>query len=128
MMKTGTGIATLLLGLALLSGGLLAGEGESAKPPKTRMHNQLNQLIRAEAGLVQPAVAAPEIRPADVAEETLQLAPMIVEGEKLKDLPPPETKAEKFYSTGTIWEKVGHRFTQRFWMKGDQGIMFALSW
>jgi len=128
-MKTGAGIATLLLGLAWLPGALLAGEDEdAAKTPKTRVQRQLNQLIREKAGIAPLAVAPTEAGPADVAEGTQQLEPMIIEEEKLKALPPPETRVEKFSRTGTLWEKVGRTFTKRFWMKGDQGIMFTLSW
>jgi len=128
-MKTGAGIATLLLGLALLPGALPAGEdGEAAIMTKTRVHRQLNQLIREKAGIAPRAVAPVAGEPADVAEGTLVLEPMIVEEEKLKNLPPPETKPEKFFRTGTIWERIGRRFTKRFWMKGDAGIMFSLSW
>ena len=128
-MKPGAGIATLLLGLALLPRALPAEEGgEAAKTPKTPVHLQLNQLIRAGAGVPSLAATPAEASPAALGEETLVLEPMIVEEEKLKGLPPPETKTEKFFRTGTLWEKVGRRFTKRFWMKGDQGIMFTLSW
>jgi hypothetical protein len=128
-MKPRAGIVTVLLGLALLPGELAAGEqGEAAKPAKTRMHRQLNQLIRKDAGVVLPAAAPVEDVVVEVAPEVVELEPMIIEGEKLKDLPPPETQAAIFFRTGTVWERVGRRFTKRFWMKGDQGIMFSISW
>ena len=128
-MKPGAGIATLLLGLALLPAGLPAGEeGEPAKPPTTRMHNQLNRLIRGEHGIKPLGVAPVVDEPQVAAGETLQLEPMIVEEEKLKNLPPPETKAEKFFRTGTIWKKVGRTFTKEFWFRSGRGIGFTLSW
>jgi hypothetical protein len=94
----------------------------------TRMHRQLNQMIREDHSLAPPAVAPTEAEPAVVGEETLVLEPMIVEEEKLKNMPPPETKAQKFFRTGTIWEKVGRRFTKEFWLRPDRGIGFTLSW
>jgi hypothetical protein len=130
-MKPGARIAALLLGLSFLPDGLSAAEAleaaEPAKAPRTRMHRQLNQLIRQDAGVVELA-AAPVADDPPVAADTLLLEPMIVEEPKLEDLPPPETRAAKFFRTGTLWEKIGRRFTKRFWMKGDRGIMFSISW
>ncbi len=122
-------MVTVLLGLALLPGTLLAAaSAEPANPAQTKMHLQLNQLIREEHGIAPLAVAPVKDEPPAVAGGILQLEPMIIEEEKLKNLPAPETKVEKFSRTGTIWEKIGHKFTRRFWAKGDEGIMFTLSW
>jgi hypothetical protein len=127
-MKPRAGIVTLLLALVLLPAELAAGEeAEAAKQPKTQLHRQLNQLVRQDAGVV-PAAAPVEAAPAAAAEEILELEPIVIEDEKLKDLPPPEAKVEKFFRTGTVWERVGRRFTKRFWLKGDKGLMFTLSW
>ena len=128
-MNIRAGIASVLLGLALLPGGLPAEETlVTAKAPRTPMQLQLSRLIREEHG-----IAAKELAPAGedapvVTGDTFHLEPMIVTEEKLKNLPPPETKMENFIRTGTIWEKIGRKFTQRFWAKGDEGIMFTLSW
>jgi hypothetical protein len=127
-MKPGARLVPLLLGLVLSPGGLLGAEAtETPKPAPTRMNRQLGQLIREDAGVLPPAPPAAD-EPAVVAEGILELETMIIEEEKLKELPPPETKAAKFLRTGTLWEKVGPKFTRRFWMKGDRGILFTLSW
>lgn len=130
-MKPGAGIVSLLLGLALLPAVLTAeASAEPVKPSKTKMQQQLNRLIRAEAGLVVtgPVVVAKGAGPEAVAEETLELEPMIIEEQKLEELPPPETKAEKFFRTGTVWKKVGPKFTRQFWVGRGRGIGFTLSW
>ena len=69
-----------------------------------------------------------EAGPAVVAEGTLVLEPMIVEEGKLKGLPPPETKSEKFFRTGTLWQRIGRKFTQEIWFGRGQGLGYTLSW
>jgi hypothetical protein len=147
-MKTGAGMVVLSLGLAFLPGVLCAGEEvnaevegrgtkvESPAPPasksKTRVQDQLNRLIREEAGIAGPVPAPEEGAAASNEEEkeTLQLEPLTVEGKRELAWPPPlrENKVQEVMRTGTLWKKVGPRFTRRFWIKGDEGIGFSLSW
>jgi hypothetical protein len=138
-MKTRAGIVALALGLAFSPDGLRAeaevvgSQGTKDEGPpaaRTRMQIQLNGLIREQAGIVRSEPAREENSAAANAEETLRLAPMIVEGRRELALPPPvkENRVQEVLRTGTLWKKVGPRFTKRFWVKGDEGIAFTLSW
>jgi len=95
--------------------------------PRTLMHRRVAELVKADVGIVS---IAPREEETDVAApgETLVLEPLVVTGKV--ELPPPrdETRVQEFFRTGTLWEKVGPKFTRRFWVKGDRGIMFTLSW
>lgn len=100
---------------------------------KSRMQRQLNDMIRQEAAFngadrTLRDGGEPGQRANDGA--TLELEPMVVEGKRVKPIPSPvrETKAQELLRTGVVWENAGSRFTQRFWMKGDRGIMFTVSW
>lgn len=155
-MKAKAGIAVLLLELALLPGGLAAQEGtametgarevEGPEPkaeglqsaaeqaavrkPRTQVQDQLTRLIRQENGIASTVPTAEENKPERIAEGTLELEPMIVEGKRELAWPPPvrENRVQEVLRTGTLWERVGSRFTKRFWAKGDRGIGFTLSW
>ncbi|HEX2862041.1 MAG TPA: hypothetical protein VHN79_10395 [Lacunisphaera sp.] len=130
----------LPLVITLVVSGLRADDAAAggAETPglNSRIKNQLGAMIRTDAGIVGPlreTVAEIELAEADVEEPQgamLELEPMIVDGQRVKPLPPPwrETRVQEVLRTGTVWEKVGARFTQRFWMQGDRGIMFTVSW
>ena len=98
---------------------------------KTKMHEQMARLVREDAGIFtapSPAEAANEV--VDVSlEKMLELEPMTVKGRKFA-IPPPrhENLAQEFFRTGTVWEKVGPRFSRRLTLKGDEGVLFRLSW
>jgi hypothetical protein len=97
------------------------------------MQRQLRELIRSDAGItgpLEPASVGNGPETGEVSGATLELEPMIVEGERVKPMPPPlrETRVQKVLRTGTVWERAGSRFTQRFWIKGDRGVMFTVSW
>ncbi|HWA25569.1 MAG TPA: hypothetical protein VG734_07910 [Lacunisphaera sp.] len=129
-MKPGPGTVVLLLGVTLWSATLAAEEaGAGAKPPRTRVQNQLQLLLRADAGRDNPLATktAGVSESIVLAEESLQLEPMVIR-EKPIEIPPPETKAAYFLRTGTVWEKVGRTFTRRFWVDGGRGVGFTLSW
>jgi len=128
-MNIRAGIASVLLGLALLPGGLPAEETlVTAKAPRTPMQLQLSRLIREEHGIAAKEVApAGEVAPV-VTGDTFHLEPMIVTEEKLKNLSPPETKVEKFFRTGTLWQRIGRKFTQEIWFGRGQGLGYTLSW
>lgn len=144
-MKTAAGLVTVLVGMAWWPEGLRAEvqsepvvEASGARlertradaKPMTRMQRQLNQVIREKAGITGLVPVSAADGPMVGGEATLLLDPMIVEGEKVKDLPavPQENKVQEVLRTGTLWEHKGPRFTRRFWIKGDRGIGFTLSW
>ncbi|MES1168513.1 MAG: hypothetical protein ABUL61_05020, partial [Oleiharenicola lentus] len=94
---------------------------------KSRVSRQLAELVKADAGIVSITPRAEETEVPSTGE-ILVLEPLVVTGKV--DLPPPvhETRVQEFFRTGTLWEKVGSKFTRKFWVKGDRGIMFTLSW
>jgi hypothetical protein len=136
-------MAVLLMGLALLPVGFAAPEtaGSEAeagpspaesvelRKPRTGVQDQLARLIRKEAEMARPSLAT-EGDKTEVAEGTLELEPMIVDGKRETTWPPPlrENKVQEILRTGTLAERVGPRFTKRFWVKGDQGVGFTLAW
>jgi hypothetical protein len=143
-----------VLGVAALSDGLYAQESDPVyevhrgtegenrqdsaeqnleRAARSRMQQQLNDMIRQEAaftGADRTRRDEGEPMPRGNDGGTLELEPMVVEGKRVKAIPPPvrETKVQELLRTGVVWENAGARFTQRFWMKGDRGIMFTVSW
>jgi len=99
-----------------------------ARESKSYMRSRLTELLKAEAGLVSTAPVEKPVGPVPAPGEMLVLEPLVVTGKV--DLPPPvhETRIQEFFRTGTIWEKVGPKFTRRFWVDGGKGIGFTLSW
>jgi hypothetical protein len=149
--KTRTCLLLVLLGTVSLPGGLGAqeqglpeignpeeelGSPESVEPAtvlSSGMQRHLRELIRSDAGITGPLEPASDKKApenGEMPDATLELEPMVVEGERVKPMPPPlrETRVQKVLRTGTVWERTGSRFTQRFWMKGDRGVMFTVSW
>jgi hypothetical protein len=144
----------MVLGVAALSGNLCAQgndpvhglqrdatvenprapEGQNLdRAAKSRMQRQLNDMIRDGAvftGVERTTNDESEPVPRSNDGSTLELEPMIVEGKRVKPIPAPlrETKVQELLRTGVVWENVGPRFSQRFWMKGDRGVMFTVSW
>ena len=137
-MKSSIWFLSCGLGLAATCLDLQAEAGAAPALPKTRTRVQklLTDLIKEDAGaptIANPVAASqPEASsaPAETAENTLVLDPMVVTAKKSLEIPPPlhETRVQEFFRTGTIWKKVGPRFTREFWFRGDQGIGFTLSW
>lgn len=90
-----------------------------------REEAEAKERARAAAGNANPAPAA-ELA---VAAGVEVMDPIVVTEKR----PPPirvsrETKAEEFFRTGTMAERVGSKVTSRLWMKGDKGVMWSVSW
>jgi len=100
------------------------------KSASALMRQKLNQLLRADAGvLVFAEAGASEVGPAEVREDLVVLDPVVV----MQAPPPPviatprETKMEKFFRTGTFAQRNSRKVVTRFWMKGDRGLMLSFN-
>jgi len=122
--------ATVSVAGAQSAAALPAGPGPARTEPilSAHIHAEITRLARQAAGITPAVPAAPEQpsgpKPDD--EEIVVLAPMTVTERIPPDLNPPrETRAEKFFRTGTIAEHVGRKVTTRFWISGGQGVMLS---
>jgi hypothetical protein len=112
----------------------------SEAAPAERVLKKSTRLIRENAALTPDknparteqgaASTEPGFRAADSHEGVVVLDPFIVREQRAPALPPAlhEAPVRRFLRTGTIWEKVGPRFTTKFGVSGDKGIFFRLSW
>jgi hypothetical protein len=103
----------------------------TARAPAESVSKKAARLIWEKAGLPNvPEKPESNFPPAESREEVLQLAPMVVREPRPPALPPSlhEAPVRKFLRTGTVWEKVGPKFTTKFGVSGDKGIFFRLSW
>ena len=93
-----------------------------------QIHAEITRLARQAAGItaVVSASSEPPAGTKPDEDEIVVLAPMTVTDKIPPDLNPPrETRAEKFFRTGTIAEHVGRKVTTRFWISGGQGLMLS---
>ncbi|MEJ1973390.1 MAG: hypothetical protein WDM96_13295 [Lacunisphaera sp.] len=75
------------------------------------VRRRLNVRLKKEAGIFV-APAEEEMANTPRPDDTLVLEPFVVKGEK-PDLPPPVhgTPVQEFFRAGTVWGRVGSRFT-----------------
>jgi hypothetical protein len=90
------------------------------------------RLIREDVRLATaaPAEPVPVLPPKDSQEEVLQLDRVFVRAPRVLGLPPVllETPVAEFFRTGTVWERVGRKFTTKVGVKGDEGVFLRFSW
>jgi hypothetical protein len=57
------------------------------------------------------------------------LAPIVVGEERIPSFERRlESRAEKFFRTGTMAEHIGKKVTTKLWLNGDGGLMMGISW
>ena len=106
--------------------------------PKESVVQKTTRLIRYDAyfaNAIEPPVA-PNLAPAadhpvvDNPDQAVVFDTLVVREKRIPVLPPVvhETTVAEVLRTGTLWERIGHRFSTRFWARGDKGLMLTLSW